>query len=128
MLKGKHLFKTDILAPIMPIGYLELFLCRSIFPGPDHFAITKFSCRLEHETLFTSFFLNFSFLDSVRERHIPFTLSIKLIRLKCERYVLFGLGPSNVYEMTYFMLKYFLLRSKHSCHVQPCSSSTFYCQ
>jgi len=28
----------------MPIGFLEPFLCRSIFPGPDHLDITKFSC------------------------------------------------------------------------------------
>ena len=29
---------------ICQIGYLEPFLCRSIFQGPDHFDITKFSC------------------------------------------------------------------------------------
>ena len=27
-------------------GYLKPFLCQSIFPGPDHFIITKFSCIL----------------------------------------------------------------------------------
>ena len=48
-LKGSILFNIDICLnvslPIMPIdGYLEPFLCRSIFLVPDHFDITKFSC------------------------------------------------------------------------------------
>ena len=44
-LKVKNLFKTDNL-PKCFAPHHEPFLCRSIFLGPDHFNITKFSCTL----------------------------------------------------------------------------------